>query len=240
MTDLYDCYTSTISIADEDSAKLLTWSKCYFKANYINELPIANDANILEIGCGYGRYLIALKELGYTNCYGIDISEQQVSYAINKLNLENIEKADALKWLEGKESKYECILLFDILEHLANDDLMELGGKLYKALHPGGKLIIQAPNGMAPLSPFLWGDLTHKRAFTVTSMRQYLRSIGFSNIYFSELGPHIFSWKDIFRKMLWCMFYKPMIMAFMKVVNGGLMGGVYTANLKTIAIKENL
>jgi SAM-dependent methyltransferase len=236
MYDLYDRYTSTISLIEDDPDHV-KWSSSYFGAQFGKDLPTNKKASILEIGCGYGRYLAALRNMHYENSYGIDISEQQVTYAREKLNLENIERADALKWLEGKESKYDCILLFDVLEHLGNDDLMTLGEKVYKALLPGGKLIIQVPNGMAPLSPFLWGDLTHKRAFTVSSMGQYLRNVGFSNFAFFELAPHIFTCKDFFRKIAWHILYRPMIVAFMMIANGGLMGGVFTANLKTIAIK---
>jgi SAM-dependent methyltransferase len=36
---------------------------------------VTTDANILELGCGSGRHLDALREQGYTNLTGIDINE---------------------------------------------------------------------------------------------------------------------------------------------------------------------
>lgn len=233
-------YTATSSLAKEtDALSTMTWSKRYFISHYSSSLPKSNTAQILEVGCGYGRYIKTMAEMGYVNCYGIDISDQQIQYAKNNLKLSNVEKADALVWLEKKDSIYDCILVLDVLEHLPNDDLMALGFKLYNALKPGGLLIVQVPNGLAPLSPFLWGDLTHIRAFSVTSMEQFLKNIGFNNIVCSEIGPHIFNFKDYIRKVLWFLFYKPAIMTFMKVVNGGLFGGIFTANFMTVAIKDN-
>lgn len=237
--NLYDRYSTTSSLTKEcDADSILTWSKSYFIAHYASLLPKNNTAQILEVGCGYGRYIKTLLDMGYTNCYGIDISAQQIQYAKNKFKLTNVEKADALDWLNEKESIYDCILVLDVLEHLSTDYLMALGVKLYNSLKPGGMLIIQVPNGLAPLSPFLWGDLTHIRAFSVTSMEQFLRNIGFTDFVSSELGPHIFNFKDYFRKILWVLLYKPAILFFMKVVNGGYFGGVFTANFMTVATKD--
>lgn len=239
--NLYERYTSTSALAKKgvlDEA-VLTWSEGYFKSHYTKLLPINKDSSILEVGCGYGRYLKAMLAMGYSNCYGIDISEQQVEYAKTKLNINNIERADALVWLKNKISEYDCIFVLDVLEHLSNDELIELGIKLHKALKPGGVLIIQVPNGLSPLSPFLWGDLTHKRAFTVTSMEQFLKNINFNNFVFREIGPHIYTYKDYIRKILWLMLCKPLIMSFMKIANGGLFGGIFTANFMVVATKDS-
>jgi len=238
--DLYQCYTTTSALTNGcDLALTLDWCKSYFIAHYSNFLPKNKTAHILEVGCGYGKYLKILSDMGYINTYGIDISDQQIQYAKNNLKLNNVEKADALNWLEGKDSVYDCILLFDVLEHLSNDYLMALGVKVYNALKPGGVLLVQVPNGLAPLSPFLWGDLTHTRAFTVTSMEQFLRNIGFSNFKFHEIPPHIFNCKDYIRKILWSLFFKPSIMLFLKLANGGIFGGIYTANFKIVATRDN-
>ena len=72
---LYERYTSTSSLASvADEAKVLIWSKGYFRANYSKHLPSNKNVKILEVGCGYGRYMAALSEMGYTNCYGIEAS----------------------------------------------------------------------------------------------------------------------------------------------------------------------
>jgi len=41
-----------------------------------NALPIDKKARILDIGCGLGSFMIFLKNEGYENVYGIDISDE--------------------------------------------------------------------------------------------------------------------------------------------------------------------
>lgn len=231
---LYERYTSTSSLASEvDEANVLMWSKGYFRAAYTKFLPSDKNAKILEVGCGYGRYLKALSEMGYTNCYGIDLSSEQVVYAKTVLQLTNVEQADALEWLSGKDDMFDCILGLDILEHFPTDDLLKLGEKMFKALKPGGTVIFQVPNGMSPINPFVYGDLTHVRAFTPQSMQQFLLHVGLVPSGYFEIPPD-----GNLRRVLWGMI-KPCIGFLVRVIHGKIMGGhIYTSNFITLAKRK--
>lgn len=237
---LYERYTSTSSLApgvDEES--VLTWSKGYFRAHYSKFLPSDKNARILEVGCGYGRYIKTLLEMGYKNCYGIDLSPEQVSYAKRVLGLSNVDQADALDWLDGKEAMFDCILGLDILEHFQTDDLLRFGEKMYKALKPGGCVIFQVPNGMSPLNPLIYGDLTHVRAFTHLSMQQFLLHVGFVPVGYFEIPPYIHGVASALRRISWVVI-KFLIIAFVLITSGKVTGGhIYTANFIAVAKLAN-
>lgn len=239
MNGIYDRYTSTSSLATgEDEVGVLAWSKKYFSTNYSKLLPSDKNFQILEVGCGYGRYISALLDMGYTNCYGIDLSPEQITYAKKKLQLSNVEQADALDWLRGKEAVYDCILCLDILEHLSTTDLLSLGEKMFRALKPGGIIIFQVPNGMSPFNPIIYGDLTHVRAFTPQSMQQFLLHVGFVPIGYYEIPPYVHGFRSAMQRVFWAGIIKPVISALVLALHGRVMGGnIYSSNFISCARK---
>lgn len=238
--ELYKRYTSTSSLPNGvDEETLLTWSKGYFRANYLHLLPQDKNAKILEVGCGYGRYIAVLSEMGYTNCYGIDISHEQITHAKNILKLVNVEEADAFDWLNNKVDEFDCVLGLDILEHFETDDLLKLGVSIYKALKPGGTVIFQVPNGMSPINPFIYGDLTHFRAFTPQSMKQFLLHVGFVPMGYFEIPPYVYGIKSAIRRGCWMAIIKPLISFVVLVIHSRVLGvDIYTSNFITLAKKE--
>lgn len=52
-------------------------------SKYVNQ-----NAVILDYGCGYGRSLVELKNMGYKNLHGVDFSKEMIKRAI--LNSEEI------------------------------------------------------------------------------------------------------------------------------------------------------
>jgi 2-polyprenyl-3-methyl-5-hydroxy-6-metoxy-1,4-benzoquinol methylase len=177
--------------------------------------------------------------MGYTDCFGIDISDEQISYAKTKLGLSNIEKADALDWLEGKNMEFDCILAIDILEHLDTEDLLKLAQKMFVALKPGGIIIIHVPNGMSPLTPFRYGDLTHIRAFTAQSMQQLFLYAGLVPLGYYETPPYIHGIKSFFQRIIWSFLFKPVTGIFVRIAHGRVLGGdIYTGNFIAVAMRK--
>lgn len=236
--DVYKNYTSTIMLANQDEDALTRWSIGYFRALLAPHLPQDRGARILEIGCGYGRNIIALQKLGYTNVRGIDISEEQIEYAAQRLGLANVAVEDAISGLAGQVKVYDVILLLDVLEHLELDYSVKLLKLIKSALRPRGVLLIQVPNALAPLSPNRYGDVTHLRAYTPSSMAQHLRMGGFIEIAHFELPPYIHGIASLIRRGLWASVVKPLIGVFMLIANSNRMGGIYTTNLLTVARRE--
>jgi len=233
---LYTRYRSTTALVPGvDEKALLEWSCGYFAATYRKFLPSDRTARILDVGCGYGRYLYALRRMGFTDCYGIDISGEQVAYAVSTLGLANVEHADALVWLDARRGTYDAILALDLLEHLPTDDLLALGRTMRDALKPGGRLIVQVPNAMAPLNPVTYGDLTHVRAFTVESLRQLFLAVGLVPGGFHEIPPYVHGALSAVRRAAWHAVVRPSLHLFVSLVHGKVPARIYSANMIGVA-----
>jgi 2-polyprenyl-3-methyl-5-hydroxy-6-metoxy-1,4-benzoquinol methylase len=234
--DLYDRYASTSSLVGVDVEQRLAWNFGYFAEHFLRYLPPDRDAAILDVGCGYGKNLLSLARLGYRNCYGVDISGEQVAFARERLGLTNVECADALEWLAGRERSFDVILAMDVLEHLALERLIELGRRMHAALKPGGTLVVHTPNGMSPLNPFLYGDLTHVRAFTAQSLQQFFLNTGFEPVAYREALGHAHNARSLIKRLIWKGVLRPLVHAFVRVAHGDVFGGaIHTANIVAVA-----
>ena len=238
MENLYTNYTSVaVFSSPEEEEQFSAWGDLYFKKKIAPHLPPHRDARILEIGCGYGRYLVAMSKLGYDNVYGIDISAAQIQYAQEQLKLTNVAQADAVDFLKNHSQHYDAVLLLDVVEHLELDYAITLLTKVHQALPAGGTLIIQVPNGLAPLSPNYYGDITHVRLYSPRTMGQLLSMSGFEQYEHHELPPVAHGLKSSVRKTLWSKVLQPLIKGYLLAANGDSMGGIYTSNFLTIATK---
>ncbi len=239
---IYKYYNSTTSFLNADKDLITNWSIHYFYHHILKHLPKNNDAKILEIGCGYGVNLKALLNIGYHNVSGIDISEEQIIYAQEKLNLSCVAVADALSFLKkdlyDNNSTYDVILMLDVIEHLEVNYSLELLQLINTALKQQGKLIIITPNAIAPLSPHIYWDVTHLRGYTTRSIEQCLKYAGFNEIIHFSLSPFIHGLKSFIRYIMWHCFFNPIIFLFLLIANGNSMGGIYTASFLTIAVKD--
>ena len=134
----------------------------------------------LEVGCGTGQVLAYLKSKGAADVTGIDQDPALVDY-IPKIARDAFKAIDIDGFLVGpdKESKFDRIFLFDVLEHFTHTDGQALLKKLSGLLTPGGGILLKMPNMSSP-----WGaqhqfvDLTHIAAYTPVSTRQMAVSIG--------------------------------------------------------------
>lgn len=200
-------------------------------------LPADREAGILDIGCGYGRYLMALELAGYGNAYGIDVSKEQIAYAQERLGVRNCMRADALEFLNDKSDVYDVILLLDVMEHLDVAYAIDLCHAVRRALKPDGLFIVQVPNGLSPLCPHLYADLTHQRAFTTDSVEQMLRIGGFGNFRHAATPTPVRGLKSLVRRTVWETIINPLLKAYLLVVMGSTLGGIYTPNLLTVTKK---
>lgn len=236
--DLYENYTSTSVLTGVDEEKLTAWSVRYFRRHFSPHVPTNKQAKILEIGCGYGRYVKGLQDEGYTQVQGVDISEEQIKYAQEQLGLDSVQRADALTYLEERNEKYDCVLIIDVLEHLEVDYSIALLRKVREALNPGGKVIIQVPNGLSPLSPNFHNDITHKRAYSYKSIGQTFLLSGFKKFASYEAGPFIYSFKSAIHYVVWNFFLKPIVTLSIIGIHGSREVRIFTNNIIGVATKE--
>jgi len=99
-------------------------------------LNISKDSKIIDIGCGYGFALLALKEMGFYNVQGLETSKEQGEKCIeNGLNVSIV--SDSIKWLEIRNDEFDVILLLDVLEHVPVEYQIILLKNIYNSLKKG-------------------------------------------------------------------------------------------------------
>lgn len=108
----------------------------------ILEKYLNKDDFIVDIGCGYGRTLRQLKDNGYSNLRGYDISEKMIERGKNEnpdLDL-RIKDPDTI---DLEDNSVDGIILFAVLTAIIDDDEQKaLIDEIYRVLKPGGILYL--------------------------------------------------------------------------------------------------
>ncbi len=212
------------------------WTRAY-RWFFRDWLPQDKSARLADVGCGGGQLIEALAGLGYRNCEGVDISEQQVGLA-QQAGL-NVTQGEVGPFLRSRLANYDLITAVDIAEHLTKDELLEFLEAAYLALKPGGRLILQMPNPAAPWGMKIrYGDLTHEVSLTPDCAGRLLGLVGFESSESRECGP-VTSWRRLdgtIRWVLWKLLRLP-LMAFELVETGNVSTPVYTRVYLASAIR---
>ncbi|MHA1269800.1 MAG: class I SAM-dependent methyltransferase [Candidatus Helarchaeota archaeon] len=116
--------------------------------NEDTKIPI--DSMILDIGCGTGWSMEILKEYGYKNVIGIDISEDMLKIARSK-GLE-VYKANLIDSLPFSNEYFNGIISISVINFIVEDikspfqynkNCKSAASEIYRVLKPGGKAVIQ-------------------------------------------------------------------------------------------------
>ena len=203
---LYDSYVSSDQAGshireDQPFAAVAPFVKKVIR----DHVPADTSLRILDLACGHGTYIHFLKEAGYLNVAGVDISGEQVNLA-HKLGIPEVEEGTLADFLERQSAPADVIFLMDILEHLERQELFDTLDQVYRKMRPGGKLIIHVPNAEGLYGMRIrYGDMTHVQAFTPNSMGQMLKTIGFNNIQSFEDKPVPHGFKSRIRSIIWAL-----------------------------------
>jgi 2-polyprenyl-3-methyl-5-hydroxy-6-metoxy-1,4-benzoquinol methylase len=198
---LYSRYVSTFKGPRDEAAdaRWYRWSE-YKLVPLLRGLP--SDAAIIDIGCGAGQMLQLLKDHGFTNVSGIDVSAEQVDLLAGR-GL-NASVCDVSEHLRESKAGFDAIIALDFVEHFDKSEQIPLFDDIYAALRPGGRLVIETPNGNGLFAAqVVYGDLTHLTIFSEGSLSQILRLAGFEGIEFYETGPAPKDLKGKIRVLLW-------------------------------------
>ena len=103
----------------------------------------SGDISVVEIGCGSGGILHALKEWGVKAVKGYDIDEQRVNYG--KTIVPELEVSDAMSDDFEIDDRFNLVMLSNIIEHLY--DPQEFMARIaQKIISPDVKVVIDIPN----------------------------------------------------------------------------------------------
>jgi ubiquinone/menaquinone biosynthesis C-methylase UbiE len=100
---------------------------------------LQRDSCVLEIGCGTGNYVYALRESVGCRCWGVDPSEQMLAQAINRSPLVNIACGRAEE-LAFPAQSFDLAFMVDVVHHITDHN--KAFTEAERVLRPGGRLCI--------------------------------------------------------------------------------------------------
>lgn len=154
---------------------------------FFKDLPAGSA--VLDLGCGRGEALALLRDWGFAG-RGVDSSARMVELCHNRgLQAEVGDLFAVLAAVE--EGSLGGVVSFHVIEHLPADALDRLVRLAWRALRPGGVLILETPN---PLSVVVaarnfWLDPTHVRPVHPESLKLMYELAGFDPIERLDLRP---------------------------------------------------
>jgi 2-polyprenyl-3-methyl-5-hydroxy-6-metoxy-1,4-benzoquinol methylase len=168
-------------------AKTSKLEEAYFN-NIVKLLKLKKSSKILEIGFGNGAFL------GYAvsqkfNYDGIESNENLVDLAIDN-NFSAYTSLDKI----NRETKYDLIILFDVIEHINADVVEEFFKEMNDHLEETGSIFLRFPNGSSPLGlGNQHGDVTHCNIVTLPKLNYWCYNSDLKVIFYrGDIRPFIF------------------------------------------------
>jgi SAM-dependent methyltransferase len=152
------------------------------------EIP---KARILDLGCGAGDLLAALRKRGHS-AIGMDIAHSALRSAA-ELNVPGV--LGSYRQPPYRDGSFDLVMMFHVLEHIPDPDAAIKGAR--QMLRPNGRLLIQVPNADCMQFNILgkfWMGLDCPRHL-YDYRRQDLENLLARNG-FAVLRRKYFSWRD--------------------------------------------
>jgi O-antigen chain-terminating methyltransferase len=156
---------------------------------YIKRSCEADDAQVLDLGCGRGEWLELLKE-DKINARGVDMNRILLNQC-REVGLDVVED-DVLSYLSQLDSEsINAVTGFHIIEHLPISYLVQMLDQVMRILRPGGLALFETPNPENVLvgSNFFYFDPSHRHPLPGPLMELLLETRGFNSIEFMPLHP---------------------------------------------------
>lgn len=104
---------------------------------------VSRNARVLDYGCGYGRVLAELREQGFVDVSGVDLSPALISRGRRLRPDLNFEVLESPPSLAHASASFDVVLLFAVLTCIPDDDAQRaLMAELVRVLAPGGLLYV--------------------------------------------------------------------------------------------------
>ena len=168
-------------------AKTSKLEEAYFN-NIFKLLKLKKSSKILEIGFGNGSFL------GYAvsqkfNYDGVESNQNLVDLAIDN-NFSAYTSLDKI----NRETKYDLIILFDVIEHINADVVEKFFKEMNVHLEESGSIFLRFPNGSSPLGlGNQHGDVTHCNIVTLPKLNYWCYNSDLKVIFYrGDIRPFIF------------------------------------------------
>lgn len=135
---------------------------------------------VLELGCGTGLFLAYCAGQGVTDFVGVEMDAKARDYMPPEIAAK-VAEAGIDSWLDGWDGRpFDRIVLLDVLEHFTPGEGVGLLARLKPLLAEDGRIVARVPNIASPWgAQYQFGDLTHKAAYTPSSVLQVALAAGY-------------------------------------------------------------
>jgi O-antigen chain-terminating methyltransferase len=133
---------------------------------------------VLDLGCGRGELLLALREAG-VEAHGVE-ADAALAQAARRRGLD-VELGGVLEAVRGQpEGRWGAVTAIHLFEHLTPGVLLELLAEVRRVLRPGGVLIVECPNPhtLRVGASLYWQDPTHARPLLPETLKLFLGASG--------------------------------------------------------------
>jgi len=148
--------------------KTLDWGIEYltYVSVIIEEIKKLKFNNILDVGCGDGYLLNNLETK--SEKYGIDLSKKAIMFA----NAFSKDTKFEIKDLFTLDTKYDLILLIEVLEHIPNNFVEPFITQVLSLINKDGYFIISVPTTVIPLNK------KHYRHYDEALLTEHIENFG--------------------------------------------------------------
>lgn len=192
----------------------------------------SREARAIDLACGSGELLYALRRAGVRALRGVDADATSVELA-TKFGGAQVEQGDVVAYLRSQpDASADFVSAMNLLEHLDKDGVYDVFAEVRRVLAPGGHFVAMTPNGMSPFAGTTrYWDFTHQLAFTPSAVRQVARVTGWGEAAeFRECGPVPHGVLSSARWAAWKVLHAG-VAAWFLIENGTTRGGVYTSDM---------
>lgn len=177
MDELQKKWDKAAELIEDDPMRPVRYAKSFRYLNSFNK-----DIKILEVGCGEGSGLSALKKLGYKNLYGVEVSPERIRRA-NKILSSDVELniIDPLDPLPFKDNFFDVVISLAVIEHTVSPE--EFLKEIRRVLQPNSFSIISSDCYTWRILQLLKIYRTHQpidKAINPLKILKLFKSLGFN------------------------------------------------------------
>ncbi|MCV6548285.1 MAG: cyclopropane-fatty-acyl-phospholipid synthase family protein [Cohaesibacter sp.] len=138
-------YSSAYQLKGEQMADLEQAQKRKYE-HILNLAHVPQNANLLEIGCGWGGMAEKAAQKGH-KLHGVTLSKEQLTFAEQRLRNQHLSHLTSLSLtdyrdIEGK-GQYDAIVSIEMLEAVGEENWPTYFAKIRDCLKPGGRAVVQ-------------------------------------------------------------------------------------------------
>jgi SAM-dependent methyltransferase len=179
-----------------DAALATDWSR-----HYLSRLGLSAGAAVLDHGCGRGRHVALLTQLGFRVC-AQDVRPHQWWRHFPDCTFQVVPAAaPRLPW---PDATFQAVLDVNVVNHLDEGQVERLAREVWRVLAPGGSWILLEPNASsysAAVRRRYYG-----RLYSLQDVKRRIDAVGFEQTdctYHGAYAPVIPQVVNFFRKQAW-------------------------------------